>query len=64
MRPGLYLGLGTTGSLDAMRHQPFPFLLRGPYNRIDPQAAPAMVQKEVVVGGGDGGAVPPMPPPV
>lgn len=45
----LYLGLGTMGPVDAMRNQPFPFLLRGPYNHVDPADAPAIVQKDVVV---------------
>lgn len=49
VKPGLYLGLGTTGPVEATRHQPFPFLLRGPYNRLDPHEAPKIVQKEVVV---------------
>ena len=49
LQPGLYLGLGTMGPVDAMRNQPFPFLLRGPYNHVDPAEAPAIVQKDVVV---------------
>lgn len=51
VKPGLYLGLGTVGPFDALRNQPFPFLLRGPYNRIDPREAPAIVRKAVVVDG-------------
>lgn len=49
VEPGLYLGLGTMGPLEAMRNQPFPFLLRGPYNRLDPAEVPAIVQKGVAI---------------
>ena len=49
VKPGLYLGLGTTGPVEATRHQPLPFLLRGPYNRLDPHEAPKIVLKDVVV---------------
>lgn len=44
VKPGLYLGIGTL----ALRGHPSPFLLRGPYNAIDPGEARTMVDKEAV----------------
>lgn len=43
MKPGLYLGIGT---VLAMRGHPSPFLLRGPYNVIDPWEAPNIIKKD------------------
>ena len=57
VKPGLYLGLGTAGPVEATRHQPLPFLLRGPYNHLDPAEASKIVQKDVVVDAEEGTGV-------
>ena len=51
VKPGLYLGLGTVGPgpFETLRQQPITFLLRGPFNKLNPQEAPSIVRKNLVL---------------